>query len=140
MIVTTGGRSTRADSASLNTGLAIVSSSEWTISTSFPSSAARTWIESSDSVWVRVFISPSAISFFITSGTGTDRYSATSLTVEPELIWTALGSATAVREGRDSASSSYTPRRRRPRRWRRGGWFDGGGPPPPGARGEACQI
>ena len=53
-----------------------------------------------------VFISPSAISFFIISGTGTSRYSATSLTVEPELIRTASGSATAVRDGRDSASSS----------------------------------
>ena len=53
-----------------------------------------------------VFISPSAISFFMTSGTGTLRYSATSLTVEPELIWVALGSASAVRDGCDSATSS----------------------------------
>ena len=106
MIVTTGARSTRSSSASSNTGSAISSSSEWTISTSLSSSAASTWIDSSDSVCVSVFISPSAISFFITSGTGTFRYSATSLTVEPELIWIALGSATAVRDGRDSASSS----------------------------------
>ena len=106
MIVTTGARSTRSSSASANTGAAVSSSSEWTISTSLLSSAASTWIDSSDSVWVSVFISPSAISFFITSGTGTLRYSATSLTVEPELTWIALGSATAVREGRDSATSS----------------------------------
>ena len=106
MIVTTGARSTRSSSASLNTGSAISSSSEWTISTSLSSSAASTWIESSDRVLVSVFISPRAISFFITSGTGTLRYSATSLTVEPELIWIEPGSAIAVREGRDSASSS----------------------------------
>ena len=63
-------------------------------------------MDSSDSVWVSVFISPSAISFFMISGTGTSRYSATSLTVEPELIRIASGSATAVCDGRDSASSS----------------------------------
>ncbi len=40
---------------------------------------------SSERVWVSVAISPSDISFLITSGTGTPRYSATSLTVEPEL-------------------------------------------------------
>ncbi len=108
MIVTTGGRSTRSCSASSNTGSVTVSSSEWTISTSFPSSLASTVIDSSDNVWVSVFISPSAISFFITSGTGTSRYSATSLTVEPELIRIASGSASAVldADGRDSASSS----------------------------------
>ena len=106
MIVITGARSTRSASASANTGAAVSSSSEWTISTSLLSSEASTWIDSSDSVWVSVFISPSAISFFITSGTGTLRYSATSLTVEPELTWIALGSATAVRAGRDSATSS----------------------------------
>ena len=70
------------------------------------SSEASTWIDSSDSVCVRVFISPSVISFFITSGTGTFRYSATSLTVEPELTWIAVGSVIAVREGCDSAASS----------------------------------
>ena len=86
MIVTTGGRSTRSSSASSKTGSTIVSSSEWTICTSLPSSVASTWIASSDSVCVSVLSSPSAISFFITSGTGTSRYSATSLTVEPELI------------------------------------------------------
>ena len=65
-------------------------------------------IASSDSVWVRVFISPSAISFLITSGTATPRYSATSLTVEPELIRITVGRprsrCSAI--GRDSASSS----------------------------------
>ena len=34
---------------------------------------------------MNVAISPSDISFLITSGTATPRYSATSLTVEPEL-------------------------------------------------------
>ena len=53
-----------------------------------------------------VLSSPSSISFFITSGTGTSRYSATSLTVEPELIWIESGPAGAVRDGRASASSS----------------------------------
>ncbi len=61
---------------------------------------------SSDSVWVSVRISPRPISFLMISEVETSRYSATSLTVEPELIWIALGSASAVREGRASASSS----------------------------------
>ncbi len=61
---------------------------------------------SSVRVWVRVFISPSAISFFITSGTGTSRYSATSLTVEPEFTRTAGAASVGVAAGRDSASSS----------------------------------
>ena len=96
MIVTTGGRSTSSSSGSSNTGSATVSSSEWTTSTFLPSSAASTWIASSDSVVVSVFISPSAISCFMTSGTGTSRYSATSLTVDPELIRIASVSASAV--------------------------------------------
>ena len=106
MIVTTGARSTRSSSASSNTGSAISSSSEWTISTSLPSSTASTSIVSSDSVCVSVRISPRPISFLMISEVETSRYSATSLTVEPELIWIALGSASAVRDGRDSASSS----------------------------------
>ena len=107
MIVTTGARSTSSSSASSNTGSAISSSSEWTISTSLPSSEASTWIDSSDSVWVSVFISPSAISFFITSGTG-----------DVEVLGDVLDGRAGVdldrvrlgderrREGRDSASSS----------------------------------
>ena len=63
-------------------------------------------MDSSDSVCVIVFISPSAISCFMMSDTCTPRYSATSLTVDPELIRMVSGSASAVREGRDSASSS----------------------------------
>jgi hypothetical protein len=106
MIVTTGARSTRSSAASLNTGSAISSSSEWTISISLPSSVASTSMVSSDSVWVSVRISPRPISFLMISEVETSRYSATSLTVEPELIWIALRSATAVREGRDSATSS----------------------------------
>ena len=41
---------------------------------------------SSASVCVTIAISPRPISFLMISGTGTPRYSATSLTVEPELI------------------------------------------------------
>src|SRR5579884_4350835 len=102
MIVTTGGRSTSDSSESWKTGSASVSSSVWTMSTSLPSLSASSMIASSDSVWVRVFISPSAISCFMISGTGTSRYSATSFTVEPELIWIVSGSATATRLGRRS--------------------------------------
>jgi hypothetical protein len=40
---------------------------------------------SSESVWVSVAISPSCISFLMISGIATPRYSATSLTVDPEL-------------------------------------------------------
>ena len=62
--------------------------SAWTISTSLPNSSARTRIASSESVCVSVAISPMPMSFLMTSGTGTPRYSATSLTVEPELTLT----------------------------------------------------
>ena len=50
--------------------------------------ARCTWIASSDSVCVSVAISPRVMSFLMISGTGTPRYSATSLTVEPELTRT----------------------------------------------------
>ena len=106
MMVTTGARSTRSSAASLNTGSAISSSSECTISTSLPSSVASTSMVSSDSVWVSVRISPRPISFLMISEVETSRYSATSLTVDPELTWIAVGSEDGVREGRDSASSS----------------------------------
>ena len=43
-----------------------------------------------------VAISPRLISFLITSGTGTPRYSATSLTVAPELMRTRLASRIAA--------------------------------------------
>ena len=85
MIVTTGGRSIRSSSASSNTGSTSTSSAAWTISICLSNSSASTWIASSESVCVSVAISPSDISFLITSGTATPRYSATSLTVEPEL-------------------------------------------------------
>ena len=91
MIVTTGGRGSRSSSASSNSASASTSSAAWTISISLSNSSARTWIASSDSVWVSVAISPSCISFLITSGTGTPRYSATSLTVEPELTRMVVG-------------------------------------------------
>ena len=85
MIVTTGGRAARSSSASSNSGSASTSSAAWTISIFLSNSSAITCTASSVSVWVSVAISPSCISFLITSGTGTPRYSATSLTVEPEL-------------------------------------------------------
>ena len=100
MIVTTGGRSTRSASASSYSGSSTTSSAAWTISISFLNSSASTWMESSESVCVRVAISPSVISFLMTSGTATPRYSATSLTVEPELIRTrSTASAAAVSSG-----------------------------------------
>ena len=70
MIVTTGGRSTRSSAASSNSGSSSTSSAAWTISISLSNSSARTWIASSDSVWVSVAISPSCISFLMTSGIG----------------------------------------------------------------------
>ena len=85
MIVTTGGRGSRSSSSSSYSGSASASSAAVTISISLSNSSAITWIASSDSVCVSVAISPRLMSFLITSGTGTPRYSATSLTVEPEL-------------------------------------------------------
>ena len=84
MIVTTGARSVRSSSASWNSGSTSTSSAAWTISISLSNSSASTWIASSERVCVSVAISPRDISFLITSGTATPRYSATSLTVEPE--------------------------------------------------------
>src|SRR5947209_14599907 len=135
MIVTTGGRSTSSSSASSNTGSASTSSAAWTISISFLNSSARTWMASSVSVWVRVAISPRPISFLITSGTGTPKYSATSLTVEPELMRMRSTASWAL-VSRGAIVSSYVPRRRRPPR--RGGrrWGAGG---PLGCRREACE-
>ena len=72
-------------STSSNTGSTSTSSAAWTISICLSNSSASTWIASSESVCVSVAISPSIISFLITSGTGTPRYSAMSFTVEPEL-------------------------------------------------------
>ncbi len=63
-----------------------MSSAAWTISMSFLKSSASTWIASSESVWVSVAISPSAIRLRMISGTATPKYSATSFTVEPELM------------------------------------------------------
>ena len=94
------------------------------------SASASTSIASSDSVWVSVAISPSSISFLITSGAPSWSDSATSLTVEPERTWTAGSSgcsassfacASASRSG-----STHWGRRRRPRP-RRGGWDCCGG-------------
>ena len=100
MIVTTGGRSTRSSSVSSKTGSSSTSSAACTISICFSNSSASTWMASSDSVCVSVAISPSVISFLITSGTATPRYSATSLTVEPELTRIrSVASITAVSIG-----------------------------------------
>ena len=85
MIVTTGGRGSRSSAASSNSGSASSSSAALTISIFLSNSSASTWTASSDSVCVSVAISPRPMSFLITSGTGTPRYSATSLTVDPEL-------------------------------------------------------
>ena len=142
MIVTTGGRVIRSSAASSNVGSASESSEAWTISTSLPNSSAMTPMASSDSVWVSVAISPMPMSFLMISGTGTPRYSATSLTVEPELTLT-----TSVRDCAPWSSgvivSSYVPRRRRPRPrgGRRGGpWGPPPGPPgPPGPRRDAWE-
>ena len=85
MIVTTGGRSIRSSSASSYSGSTSTSSAAWTISICLSNSSASTWMASSESVCVSVAISPSDISFLMISGTATPRYSAMSLTVEPEL-------------------------------------------------------
>ena len=86
MIVTTGGRDSSSSSESSNSGSAAASSAAWTISISLSNSSARIWIVSSARVWVTMAISPRLISFLMISGTGTPRYSPTSLTVEPELM------------------------------------------------------
>ena len=75
-----------SSAASSKTGSASASSAAWTISISLSNSSAMTSISSSESVCVSVAILPRPISFLISSGTGTARYSLTSLTVEPELI------------------------------------------------------
>ena len=90
-----------SSSASSNSGSASASSAAWTISISLSNSSARTWIASSDSVCVSVAISPRPISFLMISGIGTPRYSATSLTVEPELtlMTSAFSDATSCGAG-----------------------------------------
>ena len=59
------------------------------MSTFLSNDSASTSIASSESVWVSVAISPSSISFLITSGAPSCSDSATSLTVEPERTCTA---------------------------------------------------
>ena len=136
MIVITGGRGSRSSSSSSNVGSAFASSAAVTISICFSNSSAITWMVSSASVWVSVAISPRPISFLMTSGTATPRYSATSLTVDPELtrMTSAFSELVSCATG-----SSYVPRRRRPPR-RRGGRFGPPGPPgpPPGPTGTAA--
>src|SRR3954463_2994593 len=130
MIVTTGGRSTRSSSASSNVGSSTTSSAAWVTSTVLLNSSASTPMASSDRVLVSVAISPRVISFLITSGTGTPKYSATSLTVEPEATRMTVfeGSAGATR----GAGSWEVPRRRRPPPRRGGGGGAGGGGAPRG--------
>ena len=133
-MVITGGRSSRADSSSSYSGSATTSSAACWISILRSRPSASTSIASSERVWVSVAISPSSISFLMTSGAGMPSDSATSLTVAPD--WTGEirsssgASGLAVRSG-----STHGVRRRRPRR--RGGWFCCGGGP--GARREACE-
>ena len=116
MIVTTGGRGSSSSSASSNSGSASASSAAETISISLSNSSARIWIVSSDRVCVTMAISPRPISFLMISGTGTPRYSETSLTVEPELIrivcalsWGRPGGG--LLEGAAPAPASASPRR-----------------------------
>ena len=99
MIVTTGGRSTSSSSASSNSGSSSTSSAAWTISTFFSNESASTSIASSGSVWVSVAISPSSISFLITSADERPSDSAISPTVAPELTGVG-GSSTRRRRGR----------------------------------------
>ena len=125
MIVTTGGRPTRSSSASSNVGSASTSSAACTISIFLSNSSASTSIASSESVCVSVAISPSSISFLITSGELRPSDSATSLTVAPDwtlLITTSSTTSTGVRSG-----STHGVRLRRPRP-RRGGCCWGAGP------------
>ena len=133
-MVTTGGRDTRSPSASSKVGLSGTSSAACWISIFLSRPSASTSIASSESVWVRVAISPSSISFLITSWADRPSDSATCLTVAPDCTsWTWISgsrSGCAVRSG-----STHGVRRRRPRR--RGGddcW--GGGP---GERREAWE-
>ncbi len=56
------------------------------MSTFLSKPSASTSMASSDSVWVSVAISPSSISFLITSGADSPSDSATSLTVAPDWI------------------------------------------------------
>ena len=89
MIVITGGRSISSSSVSSKAGSSSASSVAPIMSTFLSKDSASTSIASSDSVWVSVAISPSSISFLITSGAPSWSDSATSLTVEPERTWTA---------------------------------------------------
>ena len=73
-------------SASSYTGSAATSSAACWISTFLSKPSASTSIASSESVWVSVAISPSSISFLITSGAESPSDSATSLTVAPDWI------------------------------------------------------
>ena len=133
-MVITGGRSSRVDSSSSYSGSATTSSAACWISILRSRPSASTSIASSERVWVSVAISPSSISFLMTSGAAMPSDSATSLTVAPD--WTGEirsssgASGLAVRSG-----STHGVRRRRPRR--RGGWFCCGGGP--GARREAWE-
>ena len=101
MIVTTGGARLELLVGVLELGLAAASSAAWTTSISLSNSSARIWIVSSARVWVTIAISPRLISFLMISGTGTPRYSPTSLTVEPELMrmTSALSEATSCAAG-----------------------------------------
>src|SRR5436305_5346641 len=134
MTVTTGGRSTRSASASSYSGSSSTSSAAWTISTFLSNPSASVTMASSESVCVSVAISPSSISFLITSGVPMPSDSATSLTVAPDWIGTGGASTTTSSLGVRSGST-HGVRRRRPRP-RRGGCCGGGGPC---GRRDACE-
>ena len=131
MIVITGGRSTSSSSESSKTGSSSSASAAPTMSTFLSNDSASTVMASSESVWVRVAISPSSISFLITSGEESWSDSATSLTVEPERTCVAGSSACSASSFASASASrsgsTHWGRRLRPRP-RRGGWDCCGGP------------
>ena len=118
MTATTGGRATSSSSESSKSGSSSTSSAACTISTFLSNSSASTPIASSESVCVRVAISPSVISFLMTSGVESPSDSATSFTVAPELTFVG-GSSLTSGAGAFRSGSTHGVLRRRPRR--RGG-------------------
>src|SRR3954451_10341652 len=127
MIVTTGGRSVSSESSSSYSGSSSTSSAAWMMSTFFSKPSASTSIASSVRVWVRVAISPSSISFLITSAGERPSDSATCPTVAPD--WISVGGcSTGSSGGLVRSGSTHCGRRLRPRPRRTGCW-GGGGPP-----------
>ena len=84
MMVITGGRSISSSSVSSKAGSSSTSSAAEWIVTFLSNASASTSMASSESVCVSVAISPSSMSFLMTSGAESLSDSATSLTVLPE--------------------------------------------------------